>query len=601
MSSKRLTYWLHRAFASLALAAVLAGLLPAEAEAGILRSAVFASPRFEQVWQNSDLPVSQQRSNRSWTWGPSPWSDYMEFYKQSPNGLRLVQYFDKARMEINNPAETSGPLGGVTNGLLVVEMVSGRVKLGDAIGPDQNDQRDPAFNIPVAGDQRMQPDSVTYGTFRSVATTDNGYRDASKLGQRAGNTITTGTSGVPTFGSDPRLAALSGTEIVAYDSVTGHNVARIFEDFRNAGPVAPIFAFGHPITDPYWVKATVAGEQRDVLVQLFERRALTYTPANPKAFQVEMGNVGQHYFRWRYPHLGMPWARGPEVMPIVFASKRGTAEFNLYAVNVGAQKYGPYFGTDERPVTTGATETVPFSWLRSTELAQVRLFGDTKRFNGKRQVVSMRPDASDVQRVLASNANDYNPSVSPDGTKVLFASDRDGNPELYIMNLQGTVAQLTATVGCANQYPSWLADGSGFVYESNCEDRNYEIYRAALSYNQDKPGDLAVSSPVRSTRLTRSAGDDRYPRLSAGNAIAFTTTRDGNPEIYTMSSNGEQLARITNNPAVDEAPAWGPDGPVFSSNRDGDYSIWIQSSFPNVHEYRLTSAGPEDRWPLWHE
>jgi hypothetical protein len=62
----------------------------------------------------------------------------------------------------------------------------------------------------------------------------------------------------------------------------------------NAGPVPAIAAFGYPITDPYWVTARVAGPERRVLVQLCERRTLTYTPDNPSAFQVEMGNVGQH-------------------------------------------------------------------------------------------------------------------------------------------------------------------------------------------------------------------------------------------------------------------------------------------------------------------
>ena len=44
----------------------------------------------------------------------------------------------------------------------------------------------------------------------------------------------------------------------------------------------------------------VAGQQRTVLIQVFERRVLTYTAANQPAFQVEMGNIGQHYYRWRY-------------------------------------------------------------------------------------------------------------------------------------------------------------------------------------------------------------------------------------------------------------------------------------------------------------
>ena len=61
-----------------------------------------------------------------------------------------------------------------------------------------------------------------------------------------------------------------------------------------------LFAMGYPISEPYWVRCRVAGEEHDILVQLFERRVLTYTPANPPGWQVEMGNVGLHYYRWRY-------------------------------------------------------------------------------------------------------------------------------------------------------------------------------------------------------------------------------------------------------------------------------------------------------------
>src|SRR3712207_4166203 len=114
-------------------AALFAAVLPASAAPWAGNRKNFASPRFEQVWRDADLAVQQGGTNRSWTWGPRPWFDYKEVYKQSPNGLRQVQYFDKARMELNNPADTAGPLGGVTNGLLVVEMVSGRLKLGNGI------------------------------------------------------------------------------------------------------------------------------------------------------------------------------------------------------------------------------------------------------------------------------------------------------------------------------------------------------------------------------------------------------------------------------------------------------------------------------------
>jgi hypothetical protein len=55
-----------------------------------------------------------------------------------------------------------------------------------------------------------------------------------------------------------------------------------------------------PISEPFWARVKVGGVEKEVLMQAFQRRVLTYTPSNPAGFQVEMGNVGQHYLRWRY-------------------------------------------------------------------------------------------------------------------------------------------------------------------------------------------------------------------------------------------------------------------------------------------------------------
>jgi hypothetical protein len=52
--------------------------------------------------------------------------------------------------------------------------------------------------------------------------------------------------------------------------------------------------------EPVWISIQVNGENRSVLFQAFERRTLTYTPSNPPGWQVEMGNVGLHYYLWRY-------------------------------------------------------------------------------------------------------------------------------------------------------------------------------------------------------------------------------------------------------------------------------------------------------------
>jgi hypothetical protein len=61
-----------------------------------------------------------------------------------------------------------------------------------------------------------------------------------------------------------------------------------------------LYVLGYPTTDAFWTNVAVGGVERDVMFQAFERRLLTYTPSNSPPFQVEMGNVGRHYYQWRY-------------------------------------------------------------------------------------------------------------------------------------------------------------------------------------------------------------------------------------------------------------------------------------------------------------
>ena len=64
-----------------------------------------------------------------------------------------------------------------------------------------------------------------------------------------------------------------------------------------------------PITEAYWTTVEVAGVPNRVLVQAFERRVLTFTPDNVPEWQVEAGNVGRHYFIWRYGENLLPFNR----------------------------------------------------------------------------------------------------------------------------------------------------------------------------------------------------------------------------------------------------------------------------------------------------
>lgn len=259
----------------------------------------FADPSFAAIWARTDEPVRQAHAARSWSWGAAPGPIYQEPYKGAPGGRRLVQYFDKARMEITRPGADRGQAGYVTNGLLVREMIGGQLQVGDAA----SEARAPAA-IPLAGDGDEQ--TPTYASLTRVASLEGDRRVPNRVGLPVREQLT--RAGKISDGAPPAIVVNA-----VYIPATGHNIPDLFWQYLNQrGLVLTdqglaedlvgdwMATFGLPLTEAYWIRATTGGVERAVLVQAFERRIVTYTPDNPPGWQVEMGNVGQHYHGWRY-------------------------------------------------------------------------------------------------------------------------------------------------------------------------------------------------------------------------------------------------------------------------------------------------------------
>jgi hypothetical protein len=107
-----------------------------------------------------------------------------------------------------------------------------------------------------------------------------------------------------------------------YEPATHHNIADVFWRFMTARGLVYsnsqfaedqvfdwVAVMGYPISEPYWATVKIGGQDRRVLIQMFQRRVLTYNPANTPDWQVEMGNVGRHYADWRQS-LGVPLPTG---------------------------------------------------------------------------------------------------------------------------------------------------------------------------------------------------------------------------------------------------------------------------------------------------
>ncbi len=281
--------------ASLAMVA-LAGAQPTRAyHEGDDAQHAFADPAFKATWDRSDANVTPG-GDETWLWGPSPYTEGMqEDYADSPGDKRLVQYFDKSRMEINNPAGDATSVWHVTNGLLVVEMVEGWVQTGDAAF---DPSPDPAA-ITIAGDPA--DDTGVGPTYADIAA----FGLRAKPATAVGTTLTSRIDGQGAITPDPPLAGhgVTGARRVTAPGID-HTVASVFwtrmvaigADYDDNA----FYVTGYPLTEAYWSAVAVGGTTHDVLWQCFERRCLTYTPDNAAQWQVEMGNVGQHYYHWRY-------------------------------------------------------------------------------------------------------------------------------------------------------------------------------------------------------------------------------------------------------------------------------------------------------------
>lgn len=261
--------------------------------------------RFNPTWERFDEAIITGRASRSWLWGPleNVGRFTQEEYDSAPDKCRTVLYWDKSRMEITNPTGNTADKYYVTNGLLARELVSGKTQVGN----DRYLDGSPA-NVPVAGDDGDNPNAPTYATFNKVATLNND----NKQNNRGNIGVTDTIDRAGTVGSDATKAGYN-VRLTRYEAATGHNIADVFWTFMNSsGPIKVngqyvtgeavdwIYSIGLPLTEPYWTRVKVGGVEKDVLVQIFERRALTYTPSNSAAFQVEMGNIGRHYAIWRY-------------------------------------------------------------------------------------------------------------------------------------------------------------------------------------------------------------------------------------------------------------------------------------------------------------
>ncbi|MHB8278480.1 MAG: zinc-ribbon domain-containing protein, partial [Candidatus Humimicrobiaceae bacterium] len=199
-------------------------------------------------------------------------------------------------------------------------------------------------------------------------------------------------------------------------------------------------------------------------------------------------------------------------------------------------------------------------------------------FSSSRQIIYlMNSDGSNVVQLTNDNYSNFQPRLSPDETKILFLSDRNGYVQICLMNSDGSgLVQLTND-NYNNDYPCFFPDGIRIAFESDRRGMP-QIY----IMNSDGSGLM---------QLTNDNFDKHSPCLSPdGNKIVFCLVRNENSQItyyysqiYLINSDGSGLMQLTNGSYDNYNPCFSPDGNkiIFYSDKGGYMGIYILDTKTN--------------------
>ncbi len=207
-----------------------------------------------------------------------------------------------------------------------------------------------------------------------------------------------------------------------------------------------------------------------------------------------------------------------------------------------------------------------------------------------------RGGSRDMPRIARRIADDvveaFTGQRGVSSTEIAFVSTRTGNPEIHVMNADGSNVRLATNNRAINAFPSWSSDGTRIVYMSYRYRRSPHLFRIVRGTG----GQAGLLLPNLNSRMPQYRG----VYAPDGDRLAVVLSVEGAPEIFTVGDDGRGLRRLTRHGAIDVAPTWSPDGRriAFVSDRAGAPHVYVMNA-DGSDVRRLTFDGSYNAAPAW--